>query len=478
MIMKNLCFVLIVFFVVGCTVSSENSDSFATNIDATPLASKTPITTPITETPEITLERPTASVEPTVTMTESPTPAPTVTRVPTATTTPMPSPTATVVAICPDANLPEPLADFQTSGELQQAISDYINQGGKLNDLQQSLDIITEPEIVFHGVEADLNGDDVLELIITIDTLDSTVEDHSRIIVFQCFNEVYEEVYINTGGIFGYLFHPISVVDVNGDSRYEFIIEHDILRSAFGWSLSIYSLQNNEVVDLYIDTGSVRLGSVTDWYLQDINNDGTQELIIIGSTIFHSEGGFPRNVVQTFELTDDGTYYLLAIEYLPSEYRHQVLGDAQRAFESDDLVLAATLYDQAAHDNDLMNIGSYRLGYLDNSTDLPNEYQRAFALFRLLSVQLLLEEDQRVIDETIVELNTMFPENSVGGEFTTLAQILQMEVASGKSLYEACREVTRIIGKRFSYLDLHIGYWGYLNTSYENETICILPRQK
>jgi hypothetical protein len=407
---------------------------------------------------------------------ESATPLPSVTPTntkhltPTATSTTTPTSTAVVEVVCPDPGLPESFGSFQTSGELQESINVFLNQGGELTDLLEILDNIVDFDIFVHGAEADITGDGVSEIIVTIDTLDDREEDHSRIIVFQCLGGKYEAVFVDTGGLFRYLPHPITIVDLNGDSSLEFIIESVIARSARGWALSIYSWQNGEVVDLFTNTGGERLDS-GEWELKDVTGDGVQEVILTGYTIFHPDSGFPRGLIETYALQDTGSYSLISTEYLPPEYRHHALEDAQRALDTDDLPLAASFYEQAAYDDNLMNIGSYHLGYLHNNTDSPNEYQRAFALFRLLAIQFLMEDEQG-ITTTVEELKTTYPEHSAGGEFTTLAQVLKNELESGRSRPEACQEVTGVIVSSFPDLELHIGYWGYLNISYENETIC------
>ena len=456
---KNI-FLLFVFTLtfVACTTNSDSQDSDQQIAQVSP-------TSTITLAPTNT-----ATPLPSPTSTPEPTHTPTLTPIPTF--TPSPTPSATPEAICPDAGLPTSLDNFQNSGDLQASILTFLNQGGQLTELLDELGKFAESEVFYSGVDADLNGDNVAEIIMTIDTLDGTVEDHSRILVFQCLDGEYQPVFVDTGSLFRYLPHPVTVVDINGDLRFEFIIEAEVSTSAWGWGLAVFSWQDHEFVDLLTTTEGVRLGTGANWEIRDINEDGIQELILTGSTIFHPDGGLPREVSQTFELANNEVYQLVSIEYLPSEYRHHVLEDGQRAFDSGDLELAASFYEQAAHDDNLTNIGSYHLGYLNDNTDSPNEYQRAFALFRLFTIYFpLADEEGR--ENTFNELKITYPEEEVGGEFTSLAIAFQSELDSGKTYTEACQEVTHVIRTRFPELRLHIGYWGYLNTSYDSDTICM-----
>ncbi len=464
--MKKAFLILVILIFVGCSTIQEGSDSQSsiTQVSATP--SRTVMPTEIT--PTVVTQTPTA-----IDM-STPTPKPTNTKTPTATPTLTPSPTATLEAVCPSAGSPEEFADFQNSAELQESILAYLNQGGQFTELRNILESLIVPEydveILQDMVEADLNGDGVMEILITVDTFQD-VEDHGRFLVLQCLGGEYYPVYVNMTGLFSHMPHPIAVVDLDGDSSDEIVIEHEIIRSAWGWAVSVFDWQDNDVINILTDPNQAILGG-GNWELKDEDEDGLQEFVITGHTISHTESGLPREIIETFGLQDGQTYTLLSTEYLPPEYRHHALEDAQRSLDEGDFLLALSFYDLAAHDDDLKNIGSYHLGYFDNSSDSPNEYQRAFALFRMLIMQILLEDEEGVLT-TIEELDTKYPEDSVGGEFTVLAHTFQNDIEQGKSVGEACQTVTIAIRKTFPELELHIGYWGYRNVSYENETICL-----
>lgn len=463
--MKKAFLILVILIFVGCSTIQEGTGSQSGIVQVTPIPSGTAKPTEITPT--------VVPQTPTVIDTSTPTPKPTNTKMPTATPTLTPSPAATLAAVCPSAGSPEEFADFQSSAELQESILTYLNQGGQFAELRNILGSLIVPEydieILQDMVEADLNGDGVMEMLITVDTFQD-VEDHGRFLVLQCLGGEYHPVYVNTTGLFSFMPHPIAIVDLDGDLSNEIVIEYEIRRSAWGWAVSVYDWQANEIVDILTDPNQAILGE-GDWELNDEDEDGVHEFVITGYTIFHPDSGFSREIVETFGLQDGQTYTLLSTEYLPPEYRHHALEDAQKAFDEGDLPLAASFYDLAAHDDNLINIGSYHLGYLNNNSDSPDQYQRAFALFRMLVVQILLEDEEGVLT-TIEELDTKYPENSVGGEFTVLADTFQNDIEQGKSVGEACQAVTIAIRKMFPELELHIGYWGYRNISYENETIC------
>ena len=462
--MKNAFLIFIIFLLISCSTNQDMSTSQTNIVKVTTIPSRTRMLP--TNTPTMVL--------PTLTNTPTKTPQPTNTVQSTATSTFTPMPTATLDVTCPLGASPEIFNEFESSAELQDSIVAYLNEGGQFTELKDILEslIVAEydVEILQDMVEADLNGDGVLEILVTVDTFQD-VEEHGRFLVLQCLGGKYEPVFVNSTGLFSFMPHPIIVVDLDGDSSDEIIIEHEIRRSAWGWAVSIYDWQENEIISILLDDPSnARLGS-GEWELNDVNGDGVQEFVLTGSTIFHPDGGFPRELRQTFELQDSKSYVLLSTEYLPSEFRHHVLEDAQRAFDEGDLLSALSFYDLAAHDDSLTSIGSYHLGYLDNSSDSPNEYQRAFALFRMLIMQTLLEDEQEIM-KTIQELESKYSEEMIGGEFTLLAKIFHDEIQDGQSVEEACNVVTNVIQERFPDLESHIGYWGYLNVHYETETIC------
>ncbi|NHZ71801.1 MAG: hypothetical protein GWP17_01795, partial [Aquificales bacterium] len=137
----GLFFVLVALIFTACS-----------GVQPTPTASSEIVALP-TNTPKPAPTE-TATAVPAQTATSSPTP------IPTATPTNTPSPTPTPDPTCPEPGTAAPFAYPADTTELQASILAYLNAGGQWEDLLALLD---ELEIEHDWIQADMNGDGVME---------------------------------------------------------------------------------------------------------------------------------------------------------------------------------------------------------------------------------------------------------------------------------------------------------------------------
>jgi hypothetical protein len=395
---------------------------------------------------------------------------------PSATSTPQPSPTKTV-PLCPPPQESKVIFSQPTDlDELRQVVIHYLNSGGSYLTLPEQL----EAAFARHAyvAEADLNGNGLPELAITIDFFlrDASGEiiDHESVAwVFQCTNSYYDIIYEEPGGMLGLLLNPIQIISLRDDNTEQIIFEWQSGGSATSWQPEMIAWNNGIVVYNFERTPSIDdpLCCVSEWYFQDLDGDGTKEIVVVGDRSFHPEFGLPRQITRTFKLQNERAFEIIASEYAPSEYRHQVISDAQSAFEAGDFDLATQLFAQAAYDNNLGSVIPRNLQFQDEIEPFPKEYQSAFALFRLIAIQLILEENQDA-HETLENIQRIFPEGQPAGEFSVLADLLYRAIVDGSTPVEACEQITEVITTTFPNLRYHIGFWGYLDAVFDNETIC------
>ena len=403
-----------------------------------------------THTPQPAATAKMATAVPTQTATSSPTPSPTATSSPTTT----PDPT------CPEPGSAAPFTYPADTTELQASILAYINAGGQWEDLMALLD---ELEIEHDWIQADMNGDEVMETAVFADI---TIDEYTNIQVWLLLQCQSREFTIPKYSESNYGFHDyFETDDLDQDGNLEIIDVGGHAGSACSSSVSILSWKNREFIN-YSPDYSVGCSNEEDRILfQDINNDGKKELILSSWTIVHADHAPPRDLKYIFELVDD-QYTLLETQYALAEYRFQLLDDAQRALDAGDLSKAITFYNQAAHE-DMATLKSYFFPSPEiakergEEPDYPDAYQKSFALFRQAVIQLALENNDDA-NNTLTELIATYPEDQPGHEFVPLTQIFFDTFTDEKDLAKACAKVTEFVSENYTdrpKLTSHF-YWG------------------
>ena len=310
-------------FVVACDSAKDTAVSQPTEIaivvTETEVATETPTTTPTNL--------------PTATATATLLPSPTATLIPTETPTLTPTPAPT----CPEPGTAVSFSAPITTIGLQNSILEYLNAGGQWEDLFALLD---EMEIKHDWIEADMNGDGLMETAVYTVLFDeeNPVPDHAWWI-FQCTSNQYRVAYSLRGS---WAFHSHFIADdLNNDGGAEVIAVNGFAGSACDLEPNVWSLQENKIVDYSPSYKELELGCAADQQviLDDLDGDNIKELILVGDTVAHLDYAFPRGITQTFTLEGTG-YKLLSTDFSPPTLRTQVLDDAQKALNNGDLSLA------------------------------------------------------------------------------------------------------------------------------------------
>lgn len=391
---------------------------------------------------------PTNTPSPTATATLTPTntPSPTATFTPTATATPN--------LACPAGGQATPFALPTDEADFQNKVQTFLKEGGTVEELMA---LAEQLELEHDTAAVDLNGDGIDERAIYLYFSTDIFPTHQWLVV-QCMNNQYQLVY-EQGGTWA--FHRSFLVkDVNNNQQDELIVLRGFAGSACAFEPEIWSWQDGQVIEFSLNHLEIELGCPGELALEDRDGDNILELILTGDTVAHLDQPPPRGITQTFALTE-GSYHLLETVYAPAVYRHELLSDAQKALNEANLTLASQFYTQAAY-TEIYTLGSYLYGP-DAVEESPENYQKAFALFRLMVVQLVLGEEEAA-GVSLADLQTIYPEGEPGHEFAVLAQLFQESYAKNQDNAEACLAVTTYIEAHYEpseppRLTTHF-YWG------------------
>lgn len=365
--------------------------------------------------------------------------------------------------------------------EFGRFVDEVLNQGG-LNDLLSYLKT--------HGIEyyvVDLTNDGVNELVIDFIAID----------VFGCKNEKFENLITLTPDM--ELGKVLSLEDINANGVNDLVLAmqfngfHYYGIYVLEWNNDRFeSLISNWRFDSYenrlISFGGAYLLGESELFVQDINDDGFQELIIDGGIPTYlggSSGGDgpwrPQKVIYMW----NGEYFAwYSQEYSPPNFRFEAIQDGDIQTFRGDYVKALQSYEAAIFKKDLISWDQDRwLKVINERTDLhyPDieefpfnqvEYEKlsAYARYRIIILHLLNEryEDAKRTYEILLEKH---PVNDNGYPYVMLATEFWNEYQVSKSIVSACQKSVQYARSHLEILEPLYTY-GSFDQYYTPETIC------
>ena len=384
------------------------------------------------------------------------------------------SPTATPNFTCPQPGVHAILEKPVDFLEFLENLVAYLNTGGTIEQLPERLEAL---DIGYEIFPVDMNSDGIMEVVlnVTVPSEESIPSDRGTS-VLQCRGGSYQLAFNVWWGYYHYFDYTFAD-DVNNDGNMDVIIAGGFAGSACDLEPTVLIWSSGKIIDASPDYRELELGCSHQDIIstEDIDGDGTKELILSGWTVGHLDYAPPRTITQTFAL-QNSTYRLQTTELGPPEYLVHVLDDAQRALDSGDWTLASQLYEDAAQNQSLSTVSSYNIAppqmaeELGIEPDHPTEYQQAFALFRLTALHTVLGNTAEA-DWALAQLQERFSEGVPGFELTSLALLLVDSLQQGRTPKFSCEIVMREIEKSYPELSSHY-YWGTNIAWYREETIC------
>lgn len=398
----------------------------------------------------------------------------------------LPRPTLQALPICPSLNTPSHVVPPSEVSILwmKETINDYLNQGGNPEKLVNQ---ITSPEFDNLQVKmnrVDINSDGIDELIFSsgiVFSANNISGVDSGFWIFQCEDDTYKIIYqIELLGSYEGNPRLITAVDLNNDGRQEIVIRSTWRGSGCLQYFQVISWEkdNNNPTQRLNDEN---FPCNTEFAIGNEDNNGNKEVLFKGETNirYDSVAGIQRNFIDTYVLNQD-MYVLKSHIYLPSPYRIYSIYDAQRAFNIGDIYQAIQFYEQSAYDDTLKDIDSVVFSsnfYVEkwpenlSKQDYPKEYVSAFSLFRLVLLYFQVNEEDKAI-LMLRELETKYPSEKVGSEFTEATQIFVEHFKSGETPLQACKAVSSMIEEKYPFLDWHFKWSTWTVFEYTNQTLC------
>lgn len=321
---------------------------------------------------------------------------------------------------------------------LETYVLTFLNAGGQWDELSS---LLRELEINYDMIRVDMNGDGEMETAVYAKIIDNhSMSDHAWWVFQRNTASQYKIIY-QTRGDWG--FHDQFITDdVNGDHLTDIVIVGGFAGSACSLEPTILVWRTNRIINISPSYQELELGCSAQQRVlfQDVDDDGIQELVVIGETVGHMESAPPRGITQTFTLEDSG-YKLVETTFAPADLLIHVIDDAQRALNRGDISSAIIYYEQAVYE-DFNTVESYLFSQnLQITNHHPHAYQKAFALFRLFVIQSAIGNETEA-EFNFMKLKEHYSKSQPGYEFTILSQVFFDAYKENKNLVEACQQVT------------------------------------
>jgi hypothetical protein len=367
---------------------------------------------------------------------------------------------------CPITQTDVPLPDFE-SGTFEKQVIDYLNEGGNLEALETQLNQYEKRAVIM-----DLTNDGIPEISIYI----------QRAYIFGCINGEYRTLLIVEPR--KYRVEVIGIIDMNADGTPELVYKNET-HGATGDSKAYYSIfewNGNRFANLITDRtiysekvdggGSNKEAWMFNGYdiLQDIDNNGTIELILYGGNdggLSACDSGPVRNETHIW-MWNGNEFDLASMELDPPEYRFQVVFDGDEASLAGDYIKAEKLYTLAITDDTLYGIENF-FGERPNLT--------AYSKYRILLIYILT--DNKSSEEVYQSIQVEFPVGMYGHAYSELANVVWDEYNQSKNIGIACNLVIKYAETHQVEILQPLGageyaYYGYgkQNNSYVAYDIC------
>ena len=413
-------------------------------------------------TPEFIQATPTNAPTETATLSPTPTAVPTLPPAP-----PLPSPTLVTLPIPPDNldGLSQWLRDAYPAGATLSQVCNLL----QANQWQQPQDSCQE---------ADLNGDQQAEWLLTIDQT-RLAQANDFIPVVGHWGDFWvvsaTELYkLYASEIYSPEFTApqlVNLTDMNGDGWLEAIVMFEMCGASTCFNnYYILSASKGQLVNLVLprpeNVGyltAINLSYVTQEQFQDRTGDGLPDLIIHGGT-FGSVGAGPQRGYTEIWAWNGTAIALAEMIWDQSDIRFHRLYDGNFAFTAGDYETAIMAYTETIEDGSLIDTD-----WLD-ATEAIRQSVEQFAAFRLVLIALLNNDFAEAV-HWLNWLETTYPNLPI----TQGAGLLVGEWDSnGNQIGPACTAVTAYLSATENPTGQLVDM-GYANPTLTGDDLCLIP---
>ncbi len=382
---------------------------------------------------------------------------------------PLPSLTVTpwpASASCPIALGAPAVPMLSSPSQWATEVLSYINQGGSLTVLSESLAARGSQAKSSAGI-ADLNGDGYEDFIVALSGADpaaSLGQVESALIIFMCEQEAYRLTYaISTlPEVESLQLHQI--LDVTGDGRPEILfMQQSCGAHTCFQDWQVLQWQSDQFVNVL--TGRTDDLPSPEFELSDREVDGSLVLMVTGRGVLSAGAGPSRALTRVWRWTASEARFNMVEERLsPPIFRIHALHDADQAALDGDLAIALDGYQRVIEDPALDDYPFGDEGYTRLS---------AYALYRTMLLWIKFE-DQDQAENTWVFLNAAHPEGSPGAGFRALADEFWQAYTAQPDLARSC-QIAQAYAIAHSQQTIEALNYGYANKVYAPADICPYP---
>jgi hypothetical protein len=387
------------------------------------------------------------------------------------------------------------LEEYSGSVEPNQQVSEnllaFLNTGGSLKSILPAYDKYYKRQINPFFKIQDVTGDGVPELIypfaIWLDIF-GCKDGHYELL----FTDSYESDIDGVGTI-------IDVSDINWDGLTEVTVYFNGCLGNRCPIIRVYEWNGKEFYDLianpFSPDGCSNLPTAPfDVKIQDIDNNGTKEIILNNSRLPQPDNDFPYRKETRICMWNGQNIVVYKDEFDAPYYRFQAVQDGDKAALAGEYDKAINFYQRTINDKKLQwftqdrkwyDFWIYRSKYFPSFNEPiptaspsmvedPNEYPNlaAYAYYRIMLLYILQNKTAKA-ESIFNTLQGQFPTGSPGNYFAQIAYIFSQEYQPSMNVKSSCKKV-------IEYAQAHSLPTGYLGDSdhgvhsieYTPETIC------
>lgn len=355
--------------------------------------------------------------------------------------------------------MPDLSASFSWASEIQE----YLNQGGLVEPLAQTLASTPTPDgRATNTIRRDLTGDGLEDLAVTVYEKIQTEEASGTLLIFRCDKNRYRLAYSSAPA--RSLGPPILVTaqDLNADGKIEILYT----RSTCGAHTCFEQLQvlrwdRSSFRDLF-EGRSDDLPS-PDIHLAGPRSDGTYQIEISAQGISSVGAGPYRQFKRIWEWSAERSKFVVAGEQLaPPSYRIHLLHDADDAARAGNLEQALIMYQRVREDGSLDDWIKAEAGFAGLA---------AFATYRQITINAALGRTDTA-QQAHQFLQRSVTEGDPAYEIRRLADVFWQAYLETSDIQAACASARRFAEQQPVEILEPLQY-GYANRTYTPADICL-----
>ena len=344
--------------------------------------------------------------------------------------------------------------------ELPRAILDYLNQGGKPEELVPILETLGFAKPPFILAAVDINSDGWTDVALTLidPSRGSMNTPPGDLLVFTCLQDGYQLTYQLSSGEIESAPMIHEALDLNADGTAELVIgslncgAHTCFEKLEILTWNGANLENR----LIADTTNLPFPQIA---VNDTDADGVFDLLVTGTGFGSVGAGPPRPIMILYSYNQVSQHWEFEREFpAAAEYRIHVIHDADTLARDGNYMQAMAGYQQVLDDVSLKDWESH------DPDDL-----KAYARHKMILLLLILGEVEQA-EDYYDELIASFPPSSPQYIFLELTVVFRDGFLAGGAS-SGCWEVRTFVTQHSDRV-LPLFDYGYGNPQYTVEDLC------